>query len=263
MDFPHAPPPEFERSGYTPPGKWLLYGANQRFRIEIADDYIAWTTMPVDSLTVFRIRQALWPSALTQSLWSFSKVLIKQDTAAIAGMLGIQWKPQPPLEAIVAQHKKESMTEPGKPEQPADDPSPPTQSATRDLGETTRPDPEGAVDKPPSDVFKALAKRIKEADAQANQEGKDNALTPIKIHLMTALMAFRQKFAQTWRPAPSYPPRGSILVSGLIELDSPKAWLVMDVKAAWDPKTKEYDARSMQVVMRRFQMKKQAPLGGR
>jgi hypothetical protein len=81
-------------------------------------------------------------------------------------------------------------------------------------------------------------------------------------HFFRAIMAFKVKMAQTWRPAPNYPPRGSILVSGLVELDSPKAWLVFDVKAAWDPKTRSYDARSMLLQLRRMQLKKQGPAGG-
>jgi len=47
-----------------------------------------------------------------------------------------------------------------------------------------------------------------------------------------------------------------------VELDSPKAWLVFDVKAAWDPKTRSYDARSMHLKLRRMQLKKQGPVGG-
>lgn len=218
--------------------------------------------MPVDSLTVFRIRQALWPSALTQSFWSFSKVLIKQDTAIIAEMLGIQSRPQPSVEALLAQRGKGSESETETSAQPAEDGVPRTAAATRSLAETTHPEPNRSLDKAPSDALDALTKRVK-TEAQSNQEEKDNALVPLKTHLMNAYTAFRTKFAQTWRPAPNYPPRGSILVSGLVELDSPNAWLVMDVRAAWDPKTKSYDARSMQVVMRRFQMKKQAPLGRR
>lgn len=57
-------------------------------------------------------------------------------------------------------------------------------------------------------------------------------------------------------------PRGSILVSGLVELDCPKAWIVVDVKAAWDPKTREYDKKSMTMGLRRIQMKKQPPARG-
>jgi hypothetical protein len=219
--------------------------------------------MPVDSLTVFRIRQALWPSALTQSLWSFSKVLFWHDTSAIGGMLGMQTKAQPSFEAILAQSTKRSSPQPGEPKQPAEEnASTHTTTANRDLGDPPRPDSNRALDKPPSDPLDALTKALK-ADAQRTQEAKDSTPPALKLHLLQAYMAFKTKFAQTWRPAPNYPPRGSILVSGLIELDSPKAWLVMDVKAAWDPKTKTYDARSMQVVIRRFQMKRQAPLGGR
>jgi hypothetical protein len=80
-------------------------------------------------------------------------------------------------------------------------------------------------------------------------------------HFFRAIMAFKVKMVQTWRPTQNYPPRGSILVSGLVELDSPKAWLVFDVKAAWDPKTRSFDARSMHLQLRRMQLKKQGPAG--
>jgi len=218
--------------------------------------------MPVDSLTVFRIRQALWPSALTQSLWSFSKVLFWHDTSKIGGMLGIQTKPQPSVDTILAQAMKRSSSQSDEPKQPAEEnSSPPTATADRDLGDSPRPDPNRAIDKPPSEQLDALTKAIK-ADAQRVQEENDNIPPALRSHLLQAFMAFKTKFAQTWRPAPDYPPRGSILVSGLIELDSPKAWLVIDVRAAWDPKTRQYDLRSMYLGMRRLQMKRQAPLGG-
>jgi hypothetical protein len=177
-------------------------------------------------------------------------------------MLGMQTKPQPTVDTILAQAMKRSSSQSDKSEQPAEEStSPPTSSTDRDLGDPPHPDPSRAIDKPPSEQLDALAKAIK-ADAQRMQEEKDNTPSALNSHLLQALMAFKTKFAQTWRPAPNYPPRGSILVSGLIELDSPKAWLVIDVTAAWDPKTKQYDPRSMYLGMRRLQMKKQAPLGG-
>jgi hypothetical protein len=85
----------------------------------------------------------------------------------------------------------------------------------------------------------------------------------IRQRLFAPVLAFRSKLQQTWRPAPNYPPRGSILVSGMVELESNKAYLVFDVSAAWDPKAKGYDPRSMQLRLRRFQAKQQAPRGGR
>jgi hypothetical protein len=178
-------------------------------------------------------------------------------------MLGMQTKPQPSVDAILAQAMKQSSSQSGKPKLPAEEnASAPTTTDNRDLGDPPRPDPNRAIDKPPSDPLDSLTKAVK-ADAQRIQEAKDDTPPALKLHLLRAFVAFKTKFAQTWRPAPNYPPRGSILVSGLIELDSPKAWLVIDVRAAWDPKTKQYDPRSMHLGMRRLQMKRQAPLDGR
>jgi hypothetical protein len=71
---------------------------------------------------------------------------------------------------------------------------------------------------------------------------------------------FRKKFAQTWKPLRELPPRGAVLVSGLVELETSKAYIVIDVIAWWDPKTRKYDVRSMWMGLRRLQMKNQAPM---
>lgn len=262
VDFPSIPPPEFERSGYARINCGLHGWANLWTSIEITDDYVGWTTMPVDSLTVFRIRQALWPSALTRSLWSFSKVLFWHDTSAIGGILGIQTKPQPSVDTILSQAMKRPSAQSNSPKQPAEEnASPPNATASRTLEEPPRPDPNHVPDKSTPEQLDELKKELEAAHQQLEKLQREIKDDSLKLHLQKAYMAFKMKFAQTWRPAPNYPPRGSIIVSGLIELDSPKAWIVVDVKAAWDPKTKQYDARSMQVVMRRLQMKTQAPVG--
>jgi hypothetical protein len=59
---------------------------------------------------------------------------------------------------------------------------------------------------------------------------------------------------------PETPPRGSIIVSGLVELEAPMSYVVLDVFAFWNPQTKQYDDKSMIVRLRRVQMKNQAPL---
>jgi hypothetical protein len=211
--------------------------------------------MPVDSLTVFRIRQALWPSAITQSLWSFSKVLLAQDTASIAGMLGLQTKQQPSFEQILAKHTKRTA-ELGKTNPLSKDTQTRSATTTETVGEDQHPDPNSAVAKY---SYKRPDGVTKTAQDKTPQEMDPNSL---RMHMLRAYMAFKTKLQQTWKPAPSYPPRGSIVVSGLVEFDSPHAWLVVDVKAAWDPKTKEYDPRSMLLVLRRFQMKRQEPGNG-
>lgn len=117
-----------------------------------------------------------------------------------------------------------------------------------------------------TDSQKTMVTTTDPGDAAKNNEVDIERISKfgmaLQTHFFRAIWAFKQKFTQTWRPAPNYPPRGSVLVSGLVELDSPNAWLVFDVKAAWDPKTKTYDATSMQLKLKRMQLKKQGPLGG-
>jgi hypothetical protein len=177
-----------------------------KYSIEISDEYIRFTTQPVDSLTVFRIRQALWPSALVKSFWSFTKVMVVDDIKRIAGMLGIRnTKPPPSLEQILARHQqlmKGTQAAPPK-EGPAESLAQPS------VGAITGPEKSTLTGKKPDEVEVSPAMQF-------------------YAHFFRGIMAFKQKFSQTWKPAPNYPPRGSILVSGLVEVDSPKAWLVFD-----------------------------------
>ncbi|KAF4624467.1 hypothetical protein G7Y89_g13704 [Cudoniella acicularis] len=209
VDFPLHGPPEFERSG-----------------IEISDDTISWVTMPVDSLTVFRIRQVLWPSALVQSFWNFGKVLFVEDSKRLAGMFGLRPSPPPLTIDQLMAHSPQMIRGPlpkdGPPQNALGDKTKSMVSATTKTGLTGKDSTE--VEGPKVDI--AIA---------AHQ------------HFSRAIMAFRTKLAQTWRPAPNFPPRGSILFSGMVELESAKAYLVFDVKAAWDPKTKAYDPRKLDI----------------
>lgn len=272
VDFPTSPPPEFERSG-----------------IEIGDDFIAWSTMPVDSLTVFRIRQALWPSAVTMSMWSWWKVLLSQDPSQTAGWpspsetKGIPGMPSKgrPLtldEFVSKNYPRQSSKDPGKTDDSVKDENAPQQPSLQDIEEyieKAKQQNQALKLKVAEEKRKAANDRIgnktdlpktsslESGNAPAANPQENPYLIGLKLHALRAYVAFKQKFAQTWRPAPNYPPRGSILVSGLVELEAPLAWIVVDVKAAWDPKTKSYDSRSMQMMLRRLQMKRQGPIGGR
>ena len=200
--------------------------------------------MPVDSLTVFRVRQALWPSALVQSLWSFTKVLVVDDIRRVAVKLGFQVEPPAlSIEQIISR-QQELLKKP----LPSKD-GPPPQS----IGDSQRTITSSST-----------------TPMNANSDGKDveirENMSPVQkhalflqSHFLKALMAFKAKFRQTWRPAPNYAPRGSLIVSGFVEVDAPKAVILFDVKAAWDPKTKTFDARTLQIVPRRLSMKRQRP----
>ncbi|KAG9231906.1 hypothetical protein BJ875DRAFT_381899 [Amylocarpus encephaloides] len=226
VDFPPHPPPEFERSG-----------------IEISDDAISWVTMPVDSLTVFRTRRALWPSPLMVSFWSFGKALAAEEIRRVVGMLGYQ--PQRTQSASIDQllSRQRQITKPISKDGPAE----PAGGTPTSALKLPSPVPVNSTGKAPEDAddFSEKARRMEEALAQ---------------RFVRPLVAFKTKLGQTWRRVPNYPPRGSILISGMVEMESPKAYLVFDVKAAWDPKTKSYDTTSMHLGLRRFQWKAQGPL---
>ena len=227
VDFPHHPPPGFVRSG-----------------IEISDDAISWVSMPVDAATVFKIRQVLWPSAIMQSLWNFTKVLFVEDSKRVAGMLGIQTQ-NPQLQSIDQLLARQQQMMKSIPNKDGPNPLPAgTEDASKSVMKVPTPLPPGPQGRNPDDEELGVGEKIAVALAQ---------------RFFAPLLAFRSKLKQTWRPAPSYPPRGSIILSGMVELESTLAYLVFDIKAAWDPATKSYDSRSMQLQLRRFQWKKQGP----
>jgi hypothetical protein len=254
VDFPPIPPPEFERSGYVPSDGRVTHVLTYH-SIEIAGDYIAWTTMPVDASTVTRIRQALWPSAVAQSVWTFSKSLFKGDTNSFAGQLGTQPKSGVSMNEML-EHIKQTYGF-GKPDATGKGPHSHRSSANRTVDERGR-----------TDSAEDLGKTsIGDAEVSGKSPSRSHHVDPTvsqtpNAHILNAVVIARNKLQQVWKKVPNYPPRGSILVSGLVELDSPKAYIVVDVMAAWDPKTRAFHKESMKLVLRRLQAKKQGPLGG-
>ncbi|KAL2063250.1 hypothetical protein VTL71DRAFT_5055 [Oculimacula yallundae] len=234
IDFPPAPPPLFERKG-----------------LELGSFEV--TTRPVDSLTVFKIRNALWPTAVMQSFWSFTKVVVADESQRLAGMLGIRSSTPLSIDQLFAQQQQ--LLKGGQAPQLPTNASTPTQvsDAPRDRKERMaeiRAEREAFMKLSPAEKREAVIEDAKKSNLK-NLAIRDYFLKPIT--------AFKAKLAQTWRPVPNYPPRGSLIISGLVELESPKAMLVFDVRAAWDPKTREFDSRSMSIKLRRFQQKKQSP----
>lgn len=240
FDYPVFPPPLYERSG-----------------IEIAGDYIAWSTMPVDSLTVSRVRRALWPTPMFQAVWAFITVQSTQNLTRIGTVLGRETKPQPTFEALVALHKARS---------------PPTPTTSNNAGVTTvpttrTPDPSGApkqpniMNAPPTKKTQPIAEES-EKPIYTGIEVVKPSFAQIQEHMKTARIAFRQKFNSVWTPPVEFPSRGSIFVSGLVEIGGKKGLVVLEVRSFWDPKTKAFDIRNTRLELKRFQPTVQRPRGG-
>lgn len=58
-----------------------------------------------------------------------------------------------------------------------------------------------------------------------------------------------------WRPVVNYPPRGVVLVTGVVKLATQKGWLIVDCKAFWDPKTRQYVADNFWIKVRLWNFK--------
>ena len=191
----------------------------------------------------------MWPSPIFLSTLSFLKVLVGDEYKRLASKLGISSSPPPlSMEQVLARHQQMMKNTPA----PSPD-GPPSQSPASGSGTK-------AITGPTAEES-TLAEKGHEVEVRQPRTGMQIGVG-MHTYLIRPMMAFRTKLAETWRLAPDYAPRGSILVSGLVEIDSPKAWLVFDVKAGYDPKERTWDRRSMKVKLRRYQLKRQAPPGG-
>ncbi|KAI9647991.1 hypothetical protein NHQ30_002619 [Ciborinia camelliae] len=244
IDFPKFPPPTFERSG-----------------LEITDDTISWVVAPVEASLVYKIRNVLWPTAVFQSSWSFFKVLAAEEFRSIAGKFGVEVQATPTqqsIDQILARSQK-------------------WVKETRELngqqkvaGGVQRP--LTTKDLPPRNTLGDKSKEIGDAAAPGKPNVKEEIL-PILTYtfqdlhssLAKSLIAAKIKYVEITRrlrPRQNLPPRGSVKVSGFVELEAEKAFLVFDVIAAWDPKREDFDLSSMQLILRRIQKKVQVPVNG-
>ncbi|KAL1896044.1 hypothetical protein Cpir12675_002960 [Ceratocystis pirilliformis] len=69
-------------------------------------------------------------------------------------------------------------------------------------------------------------------------------------------LALQRKWSEYKYP----PPRGSIMLTGMLEVETPKVWVLVDVTAFWEPKEKEFHGPSMMMSVKGTLLKVQAPL---
>ena len=79
--------------------------------------------------------------------------------------------------------------------------------------------------------------------------------------MASALTAFKRTFAREWKPAAIPPPRGTLLVSGIVEVKGSNARCTLEVQAAYHPAESRWVSLAMGV--RRIYPKKKSPKGGR
>lgn len=244
IDFPDGPPPEYERSGSV--GRYFELGliADILNSLEITDDYIAWTTRPVSAHNHSRLRQALWPTPMGLSLWASSTALWSLQLARLKQFFKLKSNPE------------------------ADDPQAPNGYIDfRRFAKTTdKQPPEAGPGVDPTPNSKAPDPVPAKSTVSPATSDAGRILPPLPSlprpgeGLSSAATAFKRTLAKTWRPAGIPLPRGTFLVSGLVEVRGPRGMCVLDVRAAYHPKHSRFEA--MAINLRRAQPMNQAPKGG-
>lgn len=191
------------------------------------------------------MKKILWPTAMAQSSWAFTSAMVKQHWNDVKRGMGFG--------------------------SPSD--TPPSLSGPHPFSRSNLPSPgRQTADGTPADAPDSAVSKTAD-DRQSNDlesGGRTSFLKDMaQSHVDGARqmsngpwMEFRKKLAQTWRPTRDYPPRGSIMVSGIVEIETPKSFVLVDVHAHWNPKLQKYDAQSMTMNVRRIQMKRQSPAVG-
>ncbi|KAF5872036.1 uncharacterized protein Bfra_009063ia [Botrytis fragariae] len=198
----------------------------ERSGIEISDDAISWVTQPVDA----RIHSRdVWRGSSNESCSTITGADVSSVTKNDEGV------ERPTKGTGGVQGPLDAKDEPSQ--QHLDDKS-------KEIRDITGSGKSTVIE----EIFPALV----------------NSIRDIHAGFAKPIMAAKLKYVEAnrkLRPTQNLHPRGSITVSGFVELESDRAFLVFDVIAAWDPKKKEFDAGSMQLKLRRMQRKKQRPIG--
>ncbi|KAK3392695.1 hypothetical protein B0H63DRAFT_106 [Podospora didyma] len=252
LDFPYKAPPEYERSGilFTPDGA------------------IGIARVPVESLQAKLLERVLWPRPFALSFWAFGTALAKEKVNEVAKYFGFE-----------TGDSGSGITRGSPMAGPA--PMPTThnaqvQKALQQIRQQATKRPEEVSD--PSAMAtaaEAAAAAAAAANAAPNASGRPGSSKSEKqpaeerfagenwlrsFYEGNPWKEFVKTYRKTWKPLKDDPPRGCVAVSGLVEIETSKAYAVIDVFAWYNPKTNSYDERSMWMSLRRMQYKKQAPL---
>ncbi|EMR70931.1 hypothetical protein UCREL1_2029 [Eutypa lata UCREL1] len=189
-------------------------------RITIDDDGISIEDRPINSLDVFRVRRILWPSALT-ILLEITK-LSPTDTITSTRGFGVIGNPTILFRCCTT-----------------------------------------AVTITIATIIRITIPNTRIHHRRPGKQRSAREIYAVKMaqeHTSGPWQAFKQRLSQTWRPLHDYPPRGSISVSGVVELDTPRARITVEAWAWFDPKTQKFDGRSLILRWRSIRPKTQNPL---
>jgi hypothetical protein len=204
LKFPDGPPVEYERPG-----------------IELTED-LEWrkTTRPVEDIHHQRLNKILLPTEASNALYQDMKRKVELSWSSLGAYMGWAEKAQPET----MQSKLQKFVDMANPLSP---------SAPEVSANTTTSTSSSST----------ATERKQPAESTASVESQVKALgfvLPDPKSLTLDLANFRQDFRKASKPYAMQPPRGAIMVLGMIEVYGDRARITLNVTAAYDPKQHRY-----------------------
>lgn len=226
--------------------------------------------MPCDPWTAKILSHVLWPKPVALGFWAFGTAIAKDHFHQVAQRFG--YGSEDPESAHL-------RANPGFPSPLPTSHNPEIQKALERIRQGTTRRPEEVNDPgsmsasagasppvPSSPRDKALGGSQDPAAGQNEQgtPGQKKNAEELRLSLANSVSEPWKRFTETYarernklKPDPA---RGSVFLSGLVELETPKAWVVIDVLGWYNPKTKTHDPGAVRMSFRRVQYKVQMPL---
>ncbi|KAI0126977.1 hypothetical protein BJ170DRAFT_684548 [Xylariales sp. AK1849] len=267
--FPLRPPPTYERQVIC----W-------------DDDGISVASQPIESRLALVLQRTLMPTQVTRLMLSFSLALAKQNALGVAKILGYEPAPQQGAQAQqtlerIRQYmaKSQSKTSGSTPDPSSLDPKASESKDPRSLTATTKTQTaNGSTSEPPpsasppsadssqsSPEKKGLPGVVSPFSSPATTDDKPPSakdiygVREVAEHTSGAWNAMMKQWSKIMRPVTPLPPRGCVGVSGLVEISSPKASVIIEVSAWFDPKTQTIGNETLILKLRQLKPRQLTP----
>jgi hypothetical protein len=270
VDYPYSAPAVYQRSGYAFVVAPYVGGdgiANTGDSILITDEALEWVSMPCDPWLARQLEHIMWPKPSALGSWAFGTETAKETVQEIARYFG--FGPGGPS----SQTPPNSASPPPLPSSP----SPEVQKALQRIRQETTKRPEEVKDPgsmtpsaraspsaPSTPHDKGIGSPDNTASGQSKEEtsGENSRAAELILSLpgLQPWKRFKETYVRERGTITTPPPRGSITVSGLVELETPKAFVLIDILTWYDPKTNSFAPHSTRLYLRRVAEKRQHAL---
>lgn len=210
--------------------------------MELTEDYVAITTRPISTRDFERLKRLLWPVSVARSLYASYLHLITLRLAKYQQFLNSKL-PEDRRHKLFSEEQLRALEPVGFSKLP-----PKIKEASGSeagiVSHTEQP-PKTKLDRASSSSLPAFPPL-----PSLPETGEDFNL---------AFKTFKRVLAKTSKDPPLHGERGVCLISGLVEVEGPKAVCVMDVRAFYHPGDSRWVAIAIGV--RRMQARQQYPRG--